>query len=73
MTIKDNAIYLAYPEKAVDKIVELEKENEELKAENKKLKSEWKSCFLSCSSPYCAGHFPEVKMQGELGNMSKQE
>lgn len=34
---------------------------------------EWKSCFLSCSSPYCAGHFPAVKMQGELGNMSKKE
>lgn len=34
---------------------------------------EWHDCFLSCSSPYCAGHFPAVKMQGGLGNMSKHE
>lgn len=44
-----------------------------LEAENEKLNAEWKSCFLSCSSPYCAGHFPAVKMEGELGNMSKHE
>lgn len=31
MTIKENAIYLAYPDKAVEKIAELEGENEKLK------------------------------------------
>lgn len=39
----------------------------------KETEKQWKDCFLSCSSPYCAGHFPAVKMQGELGNMSKRE
>lgn len=37
------------------------------------VKKQWHDCFLSCSSPYCAGHFPAVKMEGELGNMSKHE
>lgn len=41
--------------------------------ENKKIKKQWHDCFLSCSSPYCAAHFPAVEMQGELGNMSKRE
>lgn len=37
------------------------------------IKKNWHDCFLSCSSPYCAAHFPAVEMQGELGNMSKRE
>lgn len=44
-----------------------------LEEENEQLKKQWHDCFLSCSSPYCAGHFPAVKMEGELGNMSKHE
>lgn len=52
---------------------ELEKENEQLKKQLEETEKQWKSCFLSCSSPYCAGHFPAVKMEGELGNMSKHE
>lgn len=43
-----------------------------LKKENEQLKKQWRDCFLSCSSPYCAGHFPAVKMEGELGNMAKK-
>lgn len=39
----------------------------------KETKAEWHDCFLSCSSPYCAAHFPAVEMQGELENMSKRE
>lgn len=39
----------------------------------KETEKQWHDCFLSCSSPYCAGHFPTVKMEGELGNMSKHE
>lgn len=44
-----------------------------LKKENAELKKQWHDCFLSCSSPYCAGHFRDVKCEGELGNMSKHE
>ena len=45
------------------------KQSEELN----EIKKQWHDCFLSCSSPYCAAHFPAVEMQGELGNMSKRE
>ena len=44
-----------------------------LKAGREEKEKQWHDCFLSCSSPYCAGHFPAVKMEGELGNMSKRE
>lgn len=47
----------------------LQKENARLKA----IEAEWRSCFMSCSSPYCAGHFRDVKCEGELGNMTKRE
>lgn len=53
--------------------IKIIKENEQLKAENEQIKKNWHDCFLSCSSPYCAAHFPAVEMQGELGNMSKRE
>lgn len=49
-----------------DEIKQVEKSREEIK-------KNWHDCFLSCSSPYCAAHFPAVEMQGELGNMSKRE
>lgn len=49
-----------------DEIKQVEKSHEEIK-------KNWHDCFLSCSSPYCAAHFPAVEMQGELGNMSKRE
>ncbi len=40
-------------------------------AEGKKeTEKQWHDCFLTCSSPFCAKHFPEVKIQGELGNMT---
>lgn len=38
----------------------------------KEVEKKWHDCFLTCSSPYCAKQFPEVKMQGELGNMTKE-
>mgnify|MGYP003341384983 CR=1 FL=1 len=44
-----------------------------LKAGRKKTEKQWHDCFLTCSSPYCAGHFQEVKCEGTLGNMSKRE
>ena len=53
----------------MQEIMDMKKENAKLKA----IEAEWKSCFLSCSSPYCAGHFRDVKCEGELGNMSKHE
>lgn len=49
-----------------DDIKQVEKSREEIQ-------KNWHDCFLSCSSPYCAAHFPAVEMQGELGNMSKRE
>lgn len=49
-----------------DEIKQVEKSREEIQ-------KNWHDCFLSCSSPYCAAHFPAVEMQGELGNMSKRE
>ena len=49
-----------------DEIKQVEKSREEIK-------KNWHDCFLSCSSPYCAAHFPAVKMWGELGNMCKRE
>ena len=45
----------------------------EREGEIKQVEKSWHDCFLSCSSPYCAVHFPAVEMQGELGNMSKRE
>ena len=54
---------------ADDRLQIVLKENARLKA----IEAEWKSCFLSCSSPYCVNHFPAVKMEGELGNMTKRE
>lgn len=33
----------------------------------------WHDCFLSCPTSYCATQFREVKIQGELGNMTKGE
>lgn len=52
---------------------EREDEIKQVEKENERIKKQWHDCFLSCSSPYCAAHFPAVKMQGELGNMSKRE
>lgn len=56
-----------------DKFIEKLTRADELEKENAELKKQWHDCFLSCSSPYCAGYFPAVKMQGELGNISKRE
>lgn len=39
MTIKENAIYLAFPDKAIDKIISLENENKELKSELSDIKT----------------------------------
>lgn len=38
-----------------------------------KVKKQWHDCFLSCSSPFCIIYFPAIKMQGELGDISKYE
>lgn len=38
---------------------------------NKAMK-EWRDCFLSCSSPYCADKFKDIRSNGMLGNMTKE-
>lgn len=43
------------------------------KAGQESVKKEWHDCFLSCSSPYCAGVFPAVKCKGQTGNLEKSE
>lgn len=52
---------------------EREGEIKQVEKSREEIKKNWHDCFLSCSSPYCAAHFPAVEMQGELGNMSKRK
>lgn len=52
---------------------EREGEINQVEKSREEIQKNWHDCFLSCSSPYCAAHFPAVEIQGELGNMSKRE
>ena len=52
---------------------EREGEIKQVEKNREEIQKNWHDCFLSCSSPYCAAHFPAVEIQGELGNMSKRE
>lgn len=52
---------------------EREGEIKQVEKSREEIQKNWHDCFLSCSSPYCAAHFPAVEMEGELGNMSKRE